>query len=325
MGTGVSEPVVAASYLYAARYEYSQAVLQNDNQVRVFPRDGEGQEALEHELWTEPNCRALPFTDRFGNQVNRVRVVEHHTRFVAATAGRVQLSTVAPQAAETSIDSMQDSLEHLEYTGATELVNPAQLTGLAGELIGDQAGLIEAVRSVTDWVHGNIRYLRGTTDVTTTAESVLNAGEGVCQDMAHLSLGLLRAAGAPCRYVSGLLTDQVGETHAWLEFLHPQAGWLPADPTRGTLLPPASDYVKLAVGLDYSDVRPISGTFISKGAAMHLAAIAEVRFGERDWSMADALALLDDALVVPRARRVGEGQSIAPAAKAAAVDRSMSQ
>lgn len=325
MGSGVSEPAATASYLYAARYEYSRAVLQNDNQVRVFPRNGEGQEALGHELWTEPDCYKLPFSDRFGNQVNRVRMVEHHTRFVVATAGRVRLSTEPPTAKTVSIDAVRDLPEYLEYTWATLLVDPQGLSALAGDLIDPKMGLLDAVRAVTDWVHGNIRYLRGTTDVTTTATEALAAGEGVCQDMAHLSLGILRAAGVPCRYVSGLLTDQVGETHAWVEFLHPQAGWLASDPTRGTLLPPASDYVKLGVGLDYSDVWPISGMFTSKGAAMHLATIAQVRFGEHDWSMADALALLDDALVVPRERRVGEGQSIAPSARAAAVNRSVSQ
>ena len=299
LGPDLDEQVVA-SYLYAARYEYNQAVLNNDNQLRVFPRDGEGQEALGYELWTEPPCRALPFTDRFGNQVNRVRAVEHHTQFVVATTGRVRLSTRQPEAEEVGIDAVRGLPEQLEYASATVLVDPSPLAPLASEVIGQASGLIEAVRAATDWVHDNIRYLRGTTDTTTTAAEVLAAGEGVCQDMAHLSLGLLRAAGLPCRYVSGLLTDQVGETHAWLEFVHPTAGWLPADPTRGVVLPPAGDFVKFGVGLDYTDVWPINGTFLSKGAAAHLAAIARVRFGEHESDLADALALLNDAHVVPR-------------------------
>lgn len=300
MGPGLGERLVAASYLYAARHEYSQAVLNNDNQLRVFPRDGEGQEALGYELWTEPPCRALPFSDRFGNQVNRVRAVEHHTQFVVGVSGRVRLSTETPEAEEVEIGTVRGLPEHLEYASATLLVDPSPLAALADEVIGGAAGLIEAVRTATDWVHENIRYLRGTTDTSTTAAEVLAAGEGVCQDMAHLSLGILRAAGLPCRYVSGLLTDQVGETHAWLEFVHPTAGWLAADPTRGVVLPPASDYVKFGVGLDYTDVWPIKGTFLSKGAGEHLAAIAEVRFGEHESNMADALTLLNDAHVVPR-------------------------
>ena len=299
VGPDLDEQVVA-SYLYAARFEYNQPVLNNDNQLRVFPRDGEGQEALSHELWTEPSCRVLPYADRFGNAVKRVRIVEHHTRLVVATAGRVRLSTQQVGVEEVGIDAVRGLPEQLEYASATVLVDPAPLAELAAELIDGAGGLIEAVRAATDWVHGNIRYLRGTTDTTTTADQVLAAGEGVCQDMAHLSLGILRAAGLPCRYASGLLTEQVGETHAWVEFLHPQAGWLASDPTRGTMLPPASDYVKLGVGLDYTDVWPVHGTFLSKGAAAHLAAIAEVRFGEHQFGMADALTLLDDAHIVPR-------------------------
>ena len=87
--------------------------------------------------------------------------------------------------------------------------------------------LLDTVNGVAGWVHRNIRYRRGATAVTTTAYQVL------------------RALGIPSRYVSGLLTGEVGETHAWVEVRHPRRGWLAADPTRGVLNPPPCDYVKL--------------------------------------------------------------------------------
>ena len=93
--------------------------------------------------------------------------------------------------------------------------------------------------------------------------------------------------------MSGLLTGQVGETHAWLEVLHPRQGWLGVDPTRGVLFPPACDYIKLAVGRDYSDVSPVAGSFLSKGAATEYAAISAVRFAAAtDAGFDDALELL---------------------------------
>ena len=127
--------------------------------------------------------------------------------------------------------------------------------------------LLATVDAVIRWVYENILYRRGTTSVATTAHEVMAAGEGVCQDKTHLALGMLRALHVPCRYASGLLTGQTGETHSWLEFFHPDLGWLSADPTRGVFLPPARDYVKFGVGRDYTDVSPVTGSFLSKGGS----------------------------------------------------------
>jgi hypothetical protein len=40
---------------------------------------------------------------------------------------------------------------------------------------------------------------------------------------------MLRVLGIPARYVSGRLTRQTGETHAWTGSLRPILGCLPAD------------------------------------------------------------------------------------------------
>ena len=90
------------------------------------------------------------------------------------------------------------------------------------------------MNKVVRWVYENIVYRHGTTSVGTTADQVLAAGEGVCQDKTHLALGMLRALRIPCRYASGLITGQTGETHSWVEVYHPDDGWLGADPTRGS-------------------------------------------------------------------------------------------
>ncbi len=298
VGHGLDEGAVLASYLYASRYEYSADVVQNDNQLRVQPLAGIGQTPLGDVVWTIPPSKQIAYQDRFGNRVLRARVLEHHTQLVVCSAGTVALSSRAPEAEEVGLDAARGLAEALEYTSQSSLVDPADAAALAGEIAGGAVTLMSTVRAVTEWVTENITYLRGTTDVTTTAAEVLEAGEGVCQDKAHLALALLRALGAPCRYVSGLLAGEVGESHAWIEFLHPEAGWLPADPTRGEVLPPASDYVKLGVGRDYADVAPVSGSFISKGATTEHAAIASVRRGYHMFSRADAFALLDDAYVV---------------------------
>ena len=299
LGGGLgSQSAVVASYTYAARYGYSGDVLHNDNQIRLLPRDGEGQRPLWTAVWTLPGGSGVRYGDRFGNGVHRARVVDVHTALVVATAGRVSLSADAPQPPDAPLDAAKEMPQGAEFLMPSPLVIPASVSALARSVAGGARSLLETARMVTDWVYREIRYKRGATGVGTTAVQVLEAMEGVCQDKTHLGLGMLRALGAPCRYVSGLLTGQVGETHSWMEFLHPQAGWLGADPTRGVICPPARDYVKLAVGRDYTDVSPVNGSFLSKGEATDCAAIASVKFEDSEATLSDALALLEDAYVV---------------------------
>jgi transglutaminase-like putative cysteine protease len=67
------------------------------------------------------------------------------------------------------------------------------------------------------------------------------------------------------RYVSGHCIGE-GATHAWVEFLVPQADGrarvLSFDPTTGR--PTDWRYVVVAVGRDFEDVTPTSGVFVGE-------------------------------------------------------------
>ena len=63
----------------------------------------------------------------------------------------------------------------------------------------------EAAHAVFEWMRGEMRYMPGSTGVTTDAEQAWNQREGVCQDLAHLAIGSLRSLGIPARYISGYL------------------------------------------------------------------------------------------------------------------------
>jgi transglutaminase-like putative cysteine protease len=107
--------------------------------------------------------------------------------------------------------------------------------------------------------------------VDSPIDDALESRQGVCQDFAHIMIGLARRIGIPCRYVSGYLFHKAGDktrsaegaTHAWVEALLPGLGWVGLDPTNNVI---ASDrHVRTAVGRDYADVPPTRGTF--KGSA----------------------------------------------------------
>jgi transglutaminase-like putative cysteine protease len=141
-----------------------------------------------------------------------------------------------------------------------------RLRGVARELAATSSGLDLGERACA-WAHDVLEYQWGVTGVHTTAADAVAGGVGVCQDYAHVMLAVCRAAGLPCRYVSGHLVGE-GGSHAWVEVVvaDTSAGGagsavaVPFDPTHNRRVGP--DYFTVAVGRDYADVPPTSGTFL---------------------------------------------------------------
>jgi transglutaminase-like putative cysteine protease len=115
------------------------------------------------------------------------------------------------------------------------------------------------------FVFNNFEYRSGTTDVRTTADEVIAARTGVCQDFAHVLIALARSRGIPTRYASGYIfsgaTPALGAdaSHAWVEAYLPPYGWVGFDPTNERIVDDA--FVLVAVGRDYGDVSPTRGLY----------------------------------------------------------------
>ena len=290
-GYGVISGVVAA-YAYAARYTYSDVVVQNDNFLRLSAGADECQTPLSSSVLTQPASRPARFQDAFGNVTHRTRITSPHQELTLLAIGVVRFESPRGYPTELGLGSLGFDSSLDQYLTSTPLVHPELVAGHASEIVGPNPGLLESVEKITGWVHGNIQYVKASTTVATTAEEVLGTGVGVCQDMAHLAMGMLKGLGIPCRYVCGLLTTEVGETHAWLEFWHPGLGWVPSDPTRGQAVALHTDLIKFAVGRDYTEAAPVEGTFVSRGSGWLDVATAQVRFDRDSVTFDDALSLI---------------------------------
>ena len=292
--TGASIPV---HYAYVARYQYTDVVVRNDNFLRLSAFTDRYQTAGACYIGSSPIGSMIGYPDRLGNQIHRIRITEPHEQLILTAVGEVHLTTDAPAVADIPLTSVTYGLEAEEYLTPSPLVNPSSVL-TAASIAGNHADtLLDTVRNVNEWVYQLVRYQRGATSVYTTAADVLESMVGVCQDKTRLTLGMMRALGIPARYVSGLLTRQPGETHAWLEFLHPDCGWLAADPTRGVVIDTGTDYLKFAVGRDYSEVPPVTGSFVSRGDGHLDFATSEVYFDRDNISLVDAFNLMGSTLL----------------------------
>ncbi len=134
----------------------------------------------------------------------------------------------------------------------------------AATFIADGAQGLPLAHQINQWTYRALSYAHNVTDIRTPAAQALALGYGVCQDYAHIMLTLCRLCELPARYVSGHMLGE-GGTHAWVEVLLPVADEpdvalvVPFDPTHGRQA--RLDYLTIAVGRDYYEVAPTSGTF----------------------------------------------------------------
>jgi hypothetical protein len=66
---------------------------------------------------------------------------------------------------------------------------------------------VDQILKLAEAIQGLIQYSPGETNFATTAAQSFAMKLGVCQDHAHIMLGLCRASGIPARYVSGYGKD----------------------------------------------------------------------------------------------------------------------
>ncbi|MDQ6719916.1 MAG: transglutaminase family protein [Candidatus Dormibacteraeota bacterium] len=257
-----------ASYLITQsfRYEYPAPIRDLSHRLVVIPPERFGdQRRLRHRVSAGiDGVRFENRQDRFGNVI------------VDAFAPRV--SSAIEFLAEISVERSSAEPNRLPngWQGDGYMLQPSRLTAadaridqVADELAESAAWGLDLADRINDWVYQSMTYKGGVTGVRTTAAEALALGVGVCQDYAHIMLALCHSAELPARYVSGHLVGQ-GGTHAWVEVVLPledgtgdAIAWAfdPTHASRGGL-----EYVTIAVGADYSDVAPTSGTYVSRVA-----------------------------------------------------------
>ena len=258
-----------ATYLLRQRftYTYGSPVRRLRNRLLVVPRSEHGgQRRVDHRVTVSGTSAVVTVReDGFGNHVVDVgapEVPEEIGFDVWAVVRGVGPAGTTPVPAGALGDPRL--LAATRLTAADEVLADA-----ARQLAGSDGGGLAVAERACSWAHRALRYEYGVTSVRTTAADAVALGRGVCQDQAHVMLAVCRAAGLPARYVSGHLVGE-GGSHAWVEVVvadasSPSGGALAVafDPTHDRRA--TSGYLTVAVGRDYADVAPTSGTFEGDG------------------------------------------------------------
>jgi transglutaminase-like putative cysteine protease len=283
---------------HVTRYVYEKPACRSHNEVRLAPIDAPDQKRVAFSLEVTPSAAISEYRDSFGNLVHSIDVQPPHTELVISSASVVDRVALPaqPSIPITVGDYLADDSARMKEHG--EFLNPSRYVPFSDRLRkffwSVRPQLSEDITSYTErmilYVRSQFAYDGGTTNVNSTVDDILTSGGGVFQDFAHLSIGLLRLAGVPARYVSGYLAPDPRRvsnsappelaSHAWIEALLPGSSWTGFDPTHRTRT--MIRHIRVAVGRDYNDLPPVSGVYESAGGARRMAYELEVSLARQD-------------------------------------------
>lgn len=267
---------VTLEVTHSTRFTYSQAVSQSHNELRMSPADTALQKVLSHNITVSPEAELSCHSDHFGNLVHHFNILEPHDYLDITAQSRVQTTNAISCGPESSPDPRPYSERWVEYLSWSPGVPnlPEYATVSAGREISmamDEEAFAESLYEMARYFFRSFRYDPDVTHVHSSPKELFANGGGVCQDMAHAMIGVLRKAGVPARYVSGYIFEpgkgDMGQhlrgssaTHAWVQAWHEGHGWVGIDPTNDKLVD--WQYVRTAFGRDYFDVQPLRGVFV---------------------------------------------------------------
>lgn len=254
-------------------FDYAGTVSSSYNEARVSPRNEARQAVLDARVEVWPPARTYRYEDYWGTVVTAFDVHAKHEKLTLTATSTVETlpsgdllsadgsAGWADLAAPDTVDRWHELLLPTPRT-----ILDDELTELAASVRGSGATPHGAALALCERIRAEVTYQAGATGVQTDAVQAWQQRKGVCQDISHLTVGLLREMGLPARYVSGYLHPSpnaaigdsvVGQSHAWVEWW---AGrWTAFDPTNGIGV--GERHVVVGRGREYGDVPPLKGVY----------------------------------------------------------------
>ncbi|GAB3583717.1 transglutaminase family protein [Calidifontibacter terrae] len=284
-----------ATHRYEVRhstvYTYEDYVTASYGRACLRPRSTPQQKVLSNVIEVAPRADLMTeHTDFFGNYSHYLEIRNRHTVLSVHKTSRVEITwpqvdvdalnrwTIGQARDELARAAAGRDTEHATYLFPSTLVAlTPTVQAYAREHLPDNRPLGNALQHVYELIYADFNYQKGATSNATTLDEVLTSKEGVCQDFAHLAVGMARVVGLPSRYVSGYIetVPPAGKqklagsdaTHAWTSIRTP-LGWVDLDPTNNHFAD--SRYIVTAWGRDFRDVSPFKGVIFTESAGSSL-------------------------------------------------------
>jgi transglutaminase-like putative cysteine protease len=264
------------SIRHLTKFLYSNPVSESMMETRMHPRSDQNQRCLTFHLSVSPRCRVFSYRDHLANQVHHFDIPGQHGQLVIVAESLVEVQPATPvpasltPAAWDDLDALVQQGDFWEMLLPSEFTAPTpSLEALAEEFdVTRRDDPLSVLHQLNEQIFRHFEYVPKSTKVDSPIDLALLTHAGVCQDFAHIMIALVRSKlRIPCRYVSGYLfhgqsdhdRSVTSATHAWVEALLPELGWVGFDPTNHLVA--ADRHIRTAIGSDYSAVPPTHGIF----------------------------------------------------------------
>jgi transglutaminase-like putative cysteine protease/predicted glutamine amidotransferase len=263
-------------------YSYENPVERSTHLLRLEPVHDRLQRLVDFDLRVSIEGRARGFEDVFGNRVRRYLIERPFSELVVEARSTIEVLDRDPLYGQPLHQRWTIPLGWMPWQRQilqpfllpaelpeTELL---ELTDYGMSFVErNDYDLLGTLLDMNQTIFREYRYQPGSTQLNTSAFRVYSARAGVCQDFTNLFISLARLLGIPARYVCGYIycgpknPNQVQSeaSHAWVQVYIPEVGWRGFDPTNGVAT--QTDHVRVAVGRNYLDATPTSGTIYIGG------------------------------------------------------------
>lgn len=247
---------------HTTSYHYDAPVPYALQQLRLRPKSRPDQMVLSWNIDIEGGQRQVSFEDEHANTVDLISFDPGVKDIIVHCEGEVDVTDTAGVIGK---HTGFVPLWLFERSTPLTMVGP-QIRALLADF-DTSAAPLERLHALSEHILASVPYSTQQTSSELTAEQVVAAGHGVCQDHAHVFIAAARYLGFPARYVSGylMMNDRVHQTasHAWAEVFVADLGWVGFDVSNS--ISPDARYVRVATGLDYLGAAPVSGMRYGQG------------------------------------------------------------
>ena len=188
--------------------------------------------------------------DTFGNLSQRLIAPVGEFRISTSVEVVVEIKPQIPEKAS-FVDVPDLPNDVLVYLLPSRYCESDRFGEMASEIVGDRKTGYAQVMSIAHWVRKNVNNIPGSSTYPVSAIEVNKRREGVCRDLAQISIALCRALCIPARLVVGYMHElEPMDIHAWFEaYLGDR--WYTFDPTT---VDGGGPRIAIARGRDSTDV-----------------------------------------------------------------------